>query len=61
MSFCVKCAQKDAEFEVMYQRMYQQVQDLKQQIEKLEIENEKLIIDLAFYGGNFINLSCNDK
>ena len=29
--------------------------------EKLESENEALIMDVAFYGGSVTNLSCEDK
>jgi hypothetical protein len=34
---------------------------MKAKIAKLESENEALIMDVAFYGGTMINLSCNDK
>lgn len=60
-AFCVNCAQKDAQYEIMYQRLYDEVQDLKHLVAKLESDNERLSLDLAFYNGNIINLSCNGK
>lgn len=59
--FCVKCAEKEANFEVMFQKMYVEVQELKRRVEHLESENEKLSLDLAFYNGTITNLSCNGK
>ena len=59
--FCVKCSEKDAEIELLRQRHYQETQCMKAKIEKLQNENEALVMDVAFYGGNMINLSCNDK
>ena len=59
--FCVKCSEKDAEIELLRQRHYQETQCMKAKIEKLQNENEALIMDVAFYGGSMINLSCNDK
>jgi hypothetical protein len=59
--FCVKCSEKEAEIELLRQRHYQETQCMKAKIEKLQNENEALIMDVAFYGGNMINLSCNDK
>jgi hypothetical protein len=34
---------------------------MKAKIEKLQNQNEALILDVAFYGGNLINLSCDNK
>ena len=59
--FCVKCSEKDAEIELLRQRHYQETQCMKAKIEKLQNENDALVMDVAFYGGNMINLSCNDK
>ena len=59
--FCVKCSEKDAEMEILRQRHYAETQCMKAKIEKLQSENEALVMDVAFYGGNMINLSCNDK
>ena len=59
--FCVKCAEKEANFEVMYHKMYAEVQELKRRIDELEHENDKLSLDLAFYNGEITNLSCNRK
>ena len=59
--FCVKCSEKDAEMELLRKRHYDEMQCMKAKIEKLQNENDALIMDVAFYGGNMINLSCNDK
>jgi hypothetical protein len=59
--FCVKCAQKEAEMEILRNKYYTEVECMKKQIEKLQSENEALIMDVAFYGGSMINLSCNNK
>ena len=59
--FCVRCVEKESTFEVMFQKMYNEVQELKQRVEHLENENEKLSLDLAFYNGSITNLSCNGK
>jgi len=61
IEFCVKCSEKDAEIELLRKRHYDEMQCMKAKIEKLQSENEALIIDVAFYGGNLINLSCNNK
>ena len=55
--FCVKCCEKEAEIDVLRNKLYEALQ----QNEKLRNENDALIMDVAFYGGNIINLSCNDK
>ena len=59
--FCVKCSEKEAEIELLRKRHYEEMQTMKAQIEKLRNENDALIMDVAFYGGNMINLSCNNK
>jgi hypothetical protein len=59
--FCVKCSEKDAEIEILRNQHYKEIQCMKAKIDKLQNENEALIMDVAFYGGNMINLSCNNK
>lgn len=59
--FCPKCAEKEAQMELIMNKCYNEVEELKKRIEKLESEKEALIMDVAFYGGNIVNLSCNDK
>jgi len=59
--FCVKCSEKDTEIELLRKRHYEEMQCMKAKIIKLQNENEALILDIAFYGGNLINLSCNNK
>jgi hypothetical protein len=55
--FCSQCAEKEGQMELLQKQLY----EAKQRIEKLESENEALIMDVAFYGGTMINLSCNNK
>ena len=59
--FCVKCSEKDAAIELLHKKCYEEIEIMKARITKLEDENEALIMDVAFYGGNIVNLSCNDK
>jgi hypothetical protein len=59
--FCVKCSEIESEMELLRKRHYDEIQCMKAKIEKLQNENDSLIIDVAFYGGNLINLSCNNK
>lgn len=59
--FCSKCVEKDANLEVVMNKFQQEIDALRKRIETLESENEALIMDVAFYGGSMINLSCNDK
>ena len=59
--FCVKCSEKESEIELLRKRHYDELQCMKAKIDKLQNENEALVMDVAFYGGNMINLSCNDK
>ena len=55
--FCVRCCEKEAEIDVLRTRLHEALQ----QTEKLRNENDALIMDVAFYGGTMINLSCNNK
>jgi hypothetical protein len=59
--FCVKCSEKEGELELLRKRHYEEMQCMKEKIAKLQNQNEALIMDVAFYGGNMINLSCNNK
>ena len=59
--FCVKCSEKEAEIELLRKRHHEEMQCMKMKLQKLQDENEALIMDVAFYGGNMINLSCNNK
>jgi len=59
--FCVKCSEKDAEIELLRKRHYEEIQSMQVKIDKLQNDNDALIMDVAFYGGNMINLSCNNK
>lgn len=59
--FCVKCAEKEAQIEILTTKYYNEIQALKARVEKLEQENEALAFDVAFYNGSITNLSCNGK
>jgi hypothetical protein len=59
--FCVKCSELETEIELLRKKHYEEIQCMKIQIEKLQNENDALIMDVAFYGGTLINLSCNNK
>ena len=59
--FCVKCSEKEAELELLRKKYHTEMQCMKNQIDKLRSENDALILDVAFYGGNITNLSCNNK
>jgi hypothetical protein len=59
--FCVKCSELESQMEMLRKRHYEEMQCMKAKIEKLQNENDALIMDVAFYGGNLINLSCNNK
>ena len=59
--FCVKCSDLESQMELLRKKHYEEIQFMKAKMEKLQNENEALIMDVAFYGGNLINLSCNDK
>jgi hypothetical protein len=59
--FCVKCSELETKIELLRKRHYEEMQCMKAKIEKLQNENDALALDVAFYGGNLINLSCNNK
>ena len=59
--FCTGCAEREAQMEVVMSKFHQEIDALKKRIDQLENENQALIMDVAFYGGNIVNLSCNDK
>lgn len=59
--FCVKCSEKDAQIELLMKRHYEEMQCMKQKVEKLTSQVESLSFDLAFYEGRITNLSCNGK
>jgi hypothetical protein len=59
--FCTKCLEKESELELLRKRHYEEMQCMKQKIEKLKNEVEILSFDLAFYEGKITNLSCNNK
>ena len=66
--FCVKCSEHEANMELLLKQHYKEMQCMKQKLKdlqdanaKLQNQNEALILDVAFYGGNLINLSCNNK
>jgi hypothetical protein len=55
--FCVKCSEREAEIELLRKEIY----ECKQHADRLQSEVDALSLDVAFYGGNMINLSCNNK
>lgn len=55
--FCVNCVAKESEMELLRKQLWES----QQKVEKLQSEVEALTMDVAFYGGNIINLSCNNK
>lgn len=59
--FCVKCSDLESQIELLQKKHYEEIQCMKAKIEKLQNQNEALILDVAFYGGNLINLSCDNK
>jgi len=66
--FCVRCSEFEGKLELLTKQHYKEMQCMKQKLKdlqeanaKLQNENEALIMDVAFYGGNLINLSCNNK
>lgn len=57
--FCVKCAEKEAQMELMNTRFYKESQCMRERIatlqrenETLRNENDRLAIDVAFYKGD---------
>jgi len=59
--FCSKCVEKEAQMEIVMKKFSDEIDILKKRIEKLESENDALVMDVAFYGGGVINLSCENK
>ena len=59
--FCVKCAEHEANIELLMKRHYEEMQCMKEKVKKLTDEVESLSFDLAFYEGRITNLSCNGK
>lgn len=59
--FCTKCLEKETQIEMLRKQHYEEMQCMKQKIEKLTADNEALSFDLAFYEGKITNLSCNGK
>jgi regulator of replication initiation timing len=66
--FCVKCSEYEGNMELLLKQHYNEMQSMKQKLQdlqetndKLRNENDALIMDVAFYGGGLINLSCNNK
>ncbi len=59
--FCTKCLEKEAQMELLIKRHYEEMQCMKNKLEKLTAENDSLALDLAFYEGKITNLSCNNK
>jgi hypothetical protein len=59
--FCVTCAEKEAQLEILNQKYEREMQCMREQLHKAKSENEALSLDVAFYGGNITNLSCNGK
>lgn len=55
--FCVRCSEKEGQIELLRNQLY----ETQQQNIKLQEHVDALILDVAFYGGNLINLSCNNK
>ena len=59
--FCSRCVELEAQIEIIRKQNYEAMIELENKLKKLQDENDALIMDVAFYGGNIINLSCNDK
>ena len=66
--FCVRCSEFEGKLELLRKQHYKEMQCIKQKLvdlqeanAKLRNENDALIMDVAFYGGSLINLSCNNK
>jgi hypothetical protein len=55
--FCVKCSEKEGQIELLQKQLY----ETQKHNEMLQSEVDALILDVAFYGGTMINLSCNNK
>lgn len=61
MTFCVKCSEHEATIELLTKRHSEEMQCMKQKVNDLTNEVESLSLDLAFFNGDIINLSCNGK
>lgn len=59
--FCTKCLEKETQLELLSKKYYEEIQCMKEKIQKLTTENDSLSLDLAFYEGRITNLSCNGK
>jgi predicted RNase H-like nuclease (RuvC/YqgF family) len=64
--FCVKCVEKESEIETLRNQHHKESQCMKEQINRLKHENEKLnnlierlTLDIAFYNKDF--LTSNNK
>ena len=66
--FCVRCSEFEGKLELLTKQHYKEMRCMKQKLKDLQSDNTKLrnvndglILDVAFYGGNLINLTCNNK
>ena len=59
--FCAKCCEKEAQMEILRTVHYKEMESVREELKRLQEEVDKLSFDLAFYSGNIINLSCNNK
>ena len=66
--FCVRCSGHEGAIELLMKQHYIEMQHMEQKCKelqdsnaKLQNEKEALILDVAFYNGSLINLSCNGK
>lgn len=59
--FCTKCLEKEAQLELTVKKHYEEMQEIRKELQRLTNEVEALSFDLAFYNGNITNLSCNNK
>ena len=59
--FCVRCAEKEARIEIMQTNHFNEMQEIRKELARLQEEVEKLSFDVAFYNGSITNLSCNNK
>jgi len=61
MMFCTKCIEKEAELEIIRKEHFEEIRNMQLKIDNLQNQVDALSLDVAFYGGSMINLSCNDK
>jgi hypothetical protein len=59
--FCTKCIEKEAELEIIRKEHFEEIRNMQLKIDNLQNQVDALSLDVAFYGGSMINLSCNDK